>query len=202
MRRWRDWSHYVAHLRKKGFVQIGSGFYSTVFAKPGAKTVTKLGPLDDAWPVYAAWAVKNGYAGNLAPGIKKFEVIRVTDGVDFYVAVMERLEKTVARAVIGSRAVSEYYATTKTTRSFQRLFRRKVPEKFAQFVTDIRRLRRKHRLDFDLHDLNFMVRKNGDLVVTDPVTDGSKRSRRWARRSLAQTLSHKRARKGATHVQR
>jgi len=145
---------YENKLRAKGFNFIGKGLYANVFAKDNSDKVVKVARLDD-WPSYIKWATENGFAGKFAP---KVESLKFHDG--FYVAVMERLVGT----------LHEFDGTTSIHR---RLYKEITAWRdngtsdatdLMEFVTKLKQA----GLSGDWHYGNVMVRKDGQIVVTDP----------------------------------
>lgn len=83
-------------LAKRGWRQIGSGYFATVYGRcndnGGTRWVIKTGPADDGWLDYAMFlkATERQWEGN--PFVPVIRSLKVTDG--FYVAVIERLDCT------------------------------------------------------------------------------------------------------------
>jgi hypothetical protein len=161
---------YESGLERKGYRQIGEGFYSAVYAKPRAKTVIKVGQADDAWPLYVAWALRKGYAGKFAPAVKSLKFFKLGSNDAYYVAEMERLRSVnyVSSASKVKEDVTDYKNFTTHLRKPEKL-KAKRPE-WARFVRDLQKLRKEHRWEvrLDLHGENWMERKDGSLVLTDP----------------------------------
>lgn len=76
-------------LKRAGWVQIGSGGFSKVYANPKQPDkVIKIGAyLTDLWPIYALWAAEKGWAGEYAPLVYSIKFYK-----NFYIAVSEKLE--------------------------------------------------------------------------------------------------------------
>jgi hypothetical protein len=193
MRVWKQRQSYGDWLESRGYEQLGEGSYATVYARPGDKTVVKVGDGKDAYPIFLEWAVKNGFAGKEAPAVKSFKRYRRKGSRrTFYVAEIERLEETVEDS--GSEAIwNEYSNAVGGSDHFSPWVAGERLEKIATKLT--RRVKRSRGLHFDLHDQNFMVRSNGELVVTDPIfypnyaTGGSsKRAIRRASNKLTKKL--------------
>ena len=92
-----DYRKLTGRFMMKGFHAVGSGFFSNVLTKDG-KRVVKVGS-DNTWEPYVLWAAENGYAGTFAPKVHSFHLHK--DGpqhLRIYTAVMERLDRTLARA--------------------------------------------------------------------------------------------------------
>jgi hypothetical protein len=150
---------YQARLAELGCLQIGSGLYSKVYSIPNAfDKVIKVGELDE-WPSYIQWATNNGHAGKFAP---KVYSLKFHD--EFYVAIMERLICTM------SELKYEHGARTAQARVFNNIFNRGQCEAtdIVEYVAELRR----NNLSGDLHSGNWMLRQDGQLVITDPVSGG------------------------------
>ena len=192
---YKNRSTYKLGLEREGYDYIASGMYASVYGKPRSNTVLKIGGMDDAYPIYLQWAVENGYAGKFAPAVKSFNLHKTEDGGEFYVAEIERLPITVEDADMNSAAYDLYHDLRYDSHSFapSRSIAKVAPE-WVEFVEGLKALRRKSVVRFDLHDQNFMVRKNGELVLTDPFaeSDGAPitTSTRRASTKLAQQFKH------------
>ncbi len=147
---------YENKLRAKGFNSIGKGLYANVFAKDNSDKVVKVASLDN-WPSYIKWATKHGYAGKFAP---KVESLKFYDG--FYVAVMERLVGTL-NEFAGSTSI--HFQLYKEITAWR--------DSGTSDATDLMEFANKLKqagLDGDWHFGNVMVRKDGQIVVTDPTS--------------------------------
>lgn len=99
--RFRDGNSFANVLIKRGYEQIGSGAFSQVLAKPGSNRVIKVCRNPDGWGRYVKWAAEMGWAGKFAPKVYSYKYFpsgkfsgKRTVGHSFYVATMERLDKT------------------------------------------------------------------------------------------------------------
>lgn len=159
---------YENKLRARGYQLIGSGLYSNVFATPKADKVVKVGDMDE-WPAYILWATKSGYAGTFAP-----KVFSLKFHDNYYVALMERLVCTIAH-------IGGYGDQTARNSEQVQLYTTVIGNRdtsneaidFVAFVQDMR----KAGHHGDLHDQNVMVRHDGQVVVTDPVSGSFSSSR-------------------------
>jgi len=144
---------YENKLRAKGFNSIGKGLYANVFAKDNSDKAVKVARLD-SWPSYIKWATENGFAGTFAP---KVESLKFYDG--FYVAVMERLVGT----------LKEFEGTTSIHRQLYREITawRDSTSDATDLIEFVNKLKAANLSD-DWHPGNVMVRKDGQVVVTDP----------------------------------
>ncbi len=175
-RRWRDGHHFADALKRRGYVVLGAGYFSTVFKKPGSDRVVKVCHRPDNWLDYVLWATKAGYAGTFAPRI--FSYRRYNQGRDgeFYVAVMEELAETVDRL---SCRVSDGRAVRAAAhlRSYININHDQDGVAADRLFAGALRFAMEFRIEFrganfDLHMGNWMVRFDGSLVCTDPVSHG------------------------------
>jgi len=171
-RQWRDAHQFIAALERRGFKTRGAGAFSTVMAKRGSNRVVKINRSMDDWPSYIVWANKAGFGGTLAPKLFSYREIEATSGGKFYVAVVERFEMTVwnfsgheyghpkarhqetLRIAMGSRY-----------RSYDAAALSPEEKRFAAAFNE-----RFKDCNMDLHADNFMVRADGSLVCTDPLS--------------------------------
>jgi hypothetical protein len=184
---WRCGYHFVEALMKRGFERIGSGLFSDVLAKPGSDRVVKVYTYGsqgehatDPWPEYVLWAAQNGYAGTHAPRVFSFKIVNGTMGT-FYVAVMERLEATMAQLRGPSSPDPRYSLLTPLTHHYSGAYNREEADAAVPGFYDFyRHFREAFRgRGTDLHDGNFMV-QGVRLVLTDPLSGGgTSTSRRW-----------------------
>ncbi|MBX9932557.1 MAG: hypothetical protein K2Y56_13610 [Methylobacterium sp.] len=173
--RWSDlFKHdkdYRNRLTKRGFKVLGSGAFSTVYGKPGSNKVIKVCHAGDTdpWPLFAAWAHAN--PSPFVPLIYSFKRHK-----GFYVAVMERMEETVygSDRSLGHSEATELFNnfvrnSTRETRVIRAVL--DLYPGIDQFlVAMMREFDGKAR--WDLHTGNWMLRKDGQLVVTDPISEG------------------------------
>jgi len=146
---------YENSLRAKGFEDIGKGLYANVFAKPNSDKVVKVARLD-SWPTYIKWATAKGYAGKFAP-----KVYNLKFHDDFYVATMERLVGTIHDFNEFDSIHNELYMEITSWY---------VDESTSE-ATDLIEFAIKlkaAKLTGDWHFGNVMVRKDGQIVITDP----------------------------------
>src|SRR6266481_3438641 len=155
---------YENKLRAKGFNSIGRGLYANVFAKDNSDKVVKVARLDN-WPSYIKWATNHGYAGTFAP---KVESLKFYDG--FYVAVMERLVGTLNEFKGVTSIHHQLYSEITAWRN----------NDTTSDATDLMEFATKLKLAGlagDWHYGNVMVRKDGQIVVTDPTSKSFKENR-------------------------
>ncbi len=147
-------------LENRGYVRLGRGMYSSVYAKPGSSKVIKVGSTGDSWLGYIIWAMKEGYVGNHAPRVDSF---KVNGQEDYFVAVMERLQK------LNSKNRELMWDLIPDTRSFNE----NVP---AEWKTFTKTFTAQFGDRNDMHDENWMQRSNGELGLTDPLSSGGQNS--------------------------
>jgi hypothetical protein len=147
-------------LSKKGCYQLGSGMYGRVHVSTDPTKVVKIGKLHDTWPEYIVWACKEGYMGNIAP-----MVYSLKEHKDCYVAVMERLETLPGELVDAYRVIEQIGLASCV-----------LPSPYDTFAKALYEFRRANHFYSDLGPKNVMVRKSGELVVTDPIYSGVRTS--------------------------
>lgn len=158
---------FIARLEAKGWTTLGSGAFSTVLAKGESKKVIKVIRRQDGWIQYIKWANDNGYAGTFAPKVYSYKQVKGKDH-DFAIASMERLPSTLGRLKYSHDAhvvESLLHPAANDNQLARTLLDLAVP--------GLREFNQKLRDKFsglDLHGGNFMVRDNGELVFTDPVS--------------------------------
>jgi len=159
-------------LRKKGLGKLGGGAFSDVFAAPTSDRAIKVSRRDDCWPKYILWTTAEGYAGTFAP---KVYSLRYYSDQGFYVATMERLssirsndpdaqtpEAKAARQLRSRIIEAAWNATGEPAKDIAPM---------VDFVKKIRNLGEQT----DFHDGNWMLRRDGSLVITDPISYGDSR---------------------------
>lgn len=173
--RWKSGQHFIEGLMKRGYRVLGAGAYSTVLAKPGSARVVKVCRKADTWLDYVVWAAKAGHAGRMAPNVFSFRRFNVGRPGEFYVAVMEKLERTIAEQQY--QKPNEYRAYACLRDFIERRQDRDGLEAERVYPGAIAfgiAFRVEFTRGLDLHGNNWMVRKDGSLVCTDPLCDESK----------------------------
>ncbi|SRR5258706_488059 len=156
---------YENKLCAKGYNSIGKGLYANVFAKPNSDHVVKVAGFDN-WPTYIKWATKNGYAGKFAPKVKSLKFYD-----NFYVASMERLVGTLNEfESFSSIHHALYWDITR------RHWNDETPSEATDLIAFVSELKYAG-LANDWHKGNVMVRKDGQIVVTDPLSSRFKGER-------------------------
>lgn len=152
-------------LSRRGYVWLGSGYYSCVLGKEGSDRVIKICRDIDggSWFNYILWANANGYAGTYAPVVYSWKVYNDKFGV----AVMERLK--------GVEHEDDSYVLPMIVEASAK-YDNKMAHKMldfaspgmAKFVQDLKEAKLGR---LDLHGGNFMARNDGTLVATDPISN-------------------------------
>jgi len=169
---------YIQRLYKRGFIQLGAGLYSTVLTKPGSDRVVKVGRYTDQWPQYVEWATIKGYAGSFAPKVYSLKYHN-----QFYVAIMEQLVDTMAGIHREGGSTSSEIAY-RTFREYALGFRDGKIDANAEHLIAFAKDLRNAKLASDLHDGNIMIRKDGQIVVTDPASGASNSTNLRIKRGL------------------
>ena len=166
---------YQANLVARGCEKLGSGCYGAVYSIPGTDKVIKVGS-QDQWPDYIVWATRNGYAGNFAPKVYSLK-FKSFEGHEYYVAIMERLVCTIGQMKLDPddnyRSVSA--PQIKLHSQIENWLGQPDADRSPDLVqaTDLLEYVKALRLakfTGDCHSSNVMVRHDGSLVVTDPVS--------------------------------
>jgi hypothetical protein len=166
---WKNQHQFRSRLRKRGYHEIGAGMYGCVMAHPDKPDkVIKVGKGDDCWPLYIQWAAEHGELGKRAPNVTSLKVINTSQGEDatFYVAVMERLVCTAEQARRDNEFVT-YKDVLAPVSSYP------LPPDWRDYVAEVTSATGGTR---DIHAGNWMVRKDGTIVLTDPVSGSSSSS--------------------------
>ena len=174
-------AEYIERLERRGYKRLGSGLYSVVLAMPNSNRVIKVGRGTDDWLDYIMWASRKGYGGTFAPRLYSLRV-----NIGWYVAVVERLACVIAAhrdddtpQYRAFRRWSQYLYSGPRWAECTDEDIEAISPGALQFTKDFIEAFPKGR---DLHDENWMVRHDGSLVLTDPLssqsyTGGSKRIR-------------------------
>lgn len=158
-------------LEKKGFKRVGFGTYSTIYGKDGSDKVLKVCHRLDAWMDYISWAAQKGYCGTYAPRVYSYKYFPGKTS-PFYVAVVERLEKEVGEIDQGHPQAFTYSAfkwmsAVEAANDNVKKCLEGLSPGLTQFTQDFRDFSKTRAHDF--HRGNFMVRKDGSFVATDPI---------------------------------
>lgn len=165
-----DGQAFIDALKKRGFEQLGNGAFSTVLGKPGKDRVIKVTRRPDGWIDYAKWGATTG--SSFVPKVFSYKKISGKKK-DFEVAIMERLEYTFYKAPEDHalRILPDLLWKSENNPMAARF-----AETLAPGVTNyMKGIYDKFGRDgLDLHNGNYMIRKDGSFVVTDPICDGPK----------------------------
>lgn len=168
---------FAAALEKKGFKKLGSGSFSMVYAKEGSDKCIKVCYRLDAWMDYISWAAKKGYCGTFAPRVYSYKYFK-GKGDPFYLAVMERLDKETGAIDDSHPQAFAYRAFTWGYRS-PKAYANDNYKKCLEIMNPGMSVFVKDFAEFaltrhpDIHQGNFMVRKDGSFVATDPIMGGA-----------------------------
>lgn len=150
------------YLKKKGFIKIGSGSFSDVYARSRkARYVIKINKEPDDALRYLDWGHKK--KSKFAPKIiskKKFR-----NGT--YIVQMERVNKCTKREfdlVDDALSItSNYYSKEYNDKKII-----KIEKRFKGIIKFLKEYRRKFRYSIDIHPDNVGKRNDNHLVIFDP----------------------------------
>lgn len=161
---------FINKLNDRGYRQLGSGYFSQVFAKPGQDKVIKVSA-GDAYPNYVRWLIEHGYAGTFGPKVYAFKRYEPEYGIAYNVTVLERMKETVTdcddkqtkQMCKDIRFVMERIHGHGADK--EELLER-CPVNWHQFIRDAA----KAGMTDDLKTDNWMVRHDGSMALTDPIS--------------------------------
>ena len=171
----------VDFLHRRGFERLGAGIYSVVMARGDSDRCIKIcrgryyhhARTADQWCKYILWAHRMGYTGTFAP--KLYSLHCFEDGL--YAAVIERLWIT-----LGDCQGEKYLEYYNLSRGIHEWFVESYPGPRGDFY---RAFNKAFQGNLDLHEENWMIRHNGDLVLTDPLSgEGTSSDMRLRERDL------------------
>lgn len=160
--------NFGARLQKRGYQVLGSGCFSTVYAK-GPDRVIKVTSRPDNWIDYVKWASEKGYTGKYAPMVYSYKKFPA----GFSVSVVERMDRELSRV----KHNEDIYVLPQLMWSAMRgnkmaqTFTNTVVPGLSEFLLDFRS---KFSDSHDMCGSNMMLRKDGTFCVTDPVANVSK----------------------------
>jgi len=187
---WADGQAFIDALRKRGYKTLGAGSFSTVLAKGNSNRVIKVNRRSDSWLDYVLWSAKRGHMGKHAPMVYSFRRFNEGKPNEFYVAVVERCAYTVDDVYRRMPNIEKLFShLTSGMRGYM------GSDRDALAADDLApgslRFAIEFKLEFggaatDLHAGNFMVRDNGSIVCTDPLTGDASDSApsRWRHTSV------------------
>lgn len=183
---------------RKGAKYLGSGAFATTYLKSGRNPhVVKIGSMGDAYIEYAKKVIQSKSKNPFLPKLYSLTLYKAIgenlpeiEYNEFYVVKMERLydledkhENNIGRIVDMMEQLLEYnYSVDKWMKSNEYgsfsvpgvlEVKTVVNRKALTLLKDLRKIVMKALRngcgDWDIHDGNIMVRKNGQLVLTDPI---------------------------------
>jgi hypothetical protein len=171
-----DSDEFIERLKRRGYRTLGAGCFSTVLAKGNSKRVIKVNRRPDGWLDYVLWAAKHGHMGKNAPMVYSFRRFNEGTSDEFYVAVVERCKMTVDDLYPQNKRVTELFSSL-TSGMRGRMGSERDALKADDMQPGSLRFAIEFKLTFtthtDLHSGNFMVREDGSLVCTDPISGSS-----------------------------
>lgn len=168
-------------LLARGYRILGEGCYSRVYIHDADPDyVIKVSIRPDDWPAFVKWGEEKGYAGKYTPKVLALKVFKG----GYYIAKIERLEYEIGRCE-DTDIRATYYEMKQIARvgyadregdifdkaraeATLNLLEQRQPGCVA-YLNDFRK--KWGSDDTDLHDYNWMVRKDGTIVMTDPITN-------------------------------
>jgi hypothetical protein len=172
-------------LRARGWEQVGAGYYGTAHAKGGL--VWKISSRhDDGYKVWA-WMVLTGKLAHRCANLPRIKLMLVDD-TGACAVLMERLDCTLGEAIFGQKpAHTRHHRAAMAFEADHDRFHYNgkltgFDPKHAEIFHILRLLRlgmqgseqfegaeRLTRHSEDFHRGNFMLRKDGTVVITDPI---------------------------------
>ena len=191
---WKSPNQTIRWLRKNGFKQIGRGWFAVVFAKAGHNRVVKISTAqDDCWIAFAQYAQTKTNNPHLPkiPWIKRYQGDRHGIAQEFFITIIERLDplndQTIPRItdkgvlfgimLFANLDFSTVDSIEDAYNNQPGLSMANDPEiitkyrnhPFIKTVQEINRL--PGDCTSDLHSGNLMIRKDGTVVITDPLAN-------------------------------
>jgi len=157
---------FMDALTKRGYKVLGSGAYSTVYAKGDSDRVIKVQRGNDNWIDYCKWAAEKGFSGGFAPKVYSFKRFN-----GFAVAVMERMDRNTNNEKDELCLVERLLGPARRGNIMAKLFLEELAPQSSVFFDKLFATFDGH---LDLYGKNIMIRKDGTLCVTDPVCGKSK----------------------------
>lgn len=167
----RDGYSFCHRLEKKGWKLLGSGAHSKVFAKDTmkdgpSKKVIKVGCSGDSWMRYVLWGRKNGYEGTFVPKVHSYKYFKKGG---FYVALVERMERCSSEEDKEKDTVLLKLFRHANRNDYAKASMNFLEKGCGDFARTLVQAANDNRWSLDIHGGNFMVRKDGTFVATDPV---------------------------------
>lgn len=143
---------------------LGRGSFASVFASDSyPDVVLKIANARDAWRIYALHCLYGVITG---PHSLKIHAVRYIKEKDIIVAVMERLEP------LSEENHEKIFSTNPRSKNI-REFYDVLSGSLLEFFEVLDNSYSSTKCVFDLHDDNIMQRKDGTIVVTDPIWYGT-----------------------------
>lgn len=161
------WS-FGAKLISRGYKKLGSGCFSTVYAKSDDKVI-KVTTILDPWIEYCLWAAEKGYAGTFAPKVYSYKKFKGKDGNEFAVSVVERMEKGFynVKATEDAYCISALMWPACRGNKMAQLYLDDLSPGLPKFLLDFNEKFGKDHTDIGGN--NMMLRKDGSFCLTDPL---------------------------------
>lgn len=160
---------FIGKLHDRGYRQLGSGYFSKVFAKPDQDKVIKVSA-GDAYPDYVRWLIESGYAGTFGPKVYAFKRYELEYGIAYNVTVLERMKETVTDSDAQTKKMCKdirFAMERLNGHGFDKTeLLERCPVNWHQFIRDAA----KAGMTDDLKTDNWMVRHDGSMVLTDPIS--------------------------------
>lgn len=164
---------YPRYLKKRGWKHLGSGSYSSVYAKPGSDRCIKIGAQDD-WPDFIKWGIERGYCGTFMPKVFALKHFNARTDTRFYIASVERcigalggygekftasqdqleLHETLVATISGYNRTNNYPSAP-------------CPAEWKAFIDDLQKFPNSS-LRIDLKGANWLARTDGSICLNDP----------------------------------
>jgi len=167
------------YLLDKGYSNIGNGLYSTVFSKKDSDRVIKVSSDIDYWFIFAQYVISLQEIPSIFPKIYSLSVKSDSrNEYSWYVAVVERLEMTMQKFLDEYKNDDREKILTDFSKIRSRFswFNDSDDQRISKSMNELLKLRSFEKemsshgndIGWDLHNGNWMFRKNGTIVLTDP----------------------------------
>lgn len=159
---------FCRRLEKKGWKLLGSGYHSRVLAKGDSNRVIKVGCSADNWMRYVLWGRKHGYEGNFVPKVYSYKYFKAK--VPFYVAIVEKMERTTSEGCREDKdhVLLDLFGMAKRN-DHAKAALNMLEQGCGDFARNLCKAANDNNWSMDLHGGNFMTRKDGSWVATDPI---------------------------------
>lgn len=158
------------YLINNGYIMIGEGAYSQVWALHGSNAVIKVSTkADKCWLLFAEYSKL--HPNKHLPKISRLIKYKSKyNGAEFFIAFMERLEPiSKAKWMTSSFDDIKGMIVFSYDKEKMKEYTKKNPD-LAKIFDDLIQARIKTNCGFDIHRGNIMIRPStGDIVITDPL---------------------------------